>query len=192
MLLYACVVFGSPVVSGVLHVDFFEPPSQVDHVAGLAATKRAFPEATLLMHSRDEPVRKDAAARARDYGFDVDEVPAPDALLDDACAPDAAAIRVGSTIALRALFTPGHCPGHVVFWDEAHALAIVGDMIFQGSIGRTDLPLCDPREMQASLRLLLETLPPETALLPGHMGTTTMGHERQNNPFLLQLLGAAS
>jgi hydroxyacylglutathione hydrolase len=83
------------------------------------------------------------------------------------------------------LFTPGHSPGHVSFSIPDHQLLLSGDVLFQGSIGRTDLPGGDPERLMESIAMLLDTLPDDTRVLPGHMGVTTLGRERQTNPFLL-------
>ena len=125
------------------------------------------------------------------YGLPpMEEVPAPDRFLDEDCAAGLAGehtIKVGTTIAFRVIFTPGHCPGHVVFYDESASQTFVGDLIFKESVGRTDLPLCDPAAMRDSLKLAVETLPDGCALYPGHMGPTTMGDEKASNPFLQDL-----
>ena len=84
------------------------------------------------------------------------------------------------------LFTPGHSPGHVTFSIPDEAAIFSGDVLFQGSVGRTDLPGADPRVLMESLRMLAETLPDETTVHPGHMGITTIGAERATNPFLGQ------
>jgi glyoxylase-like metal-dependent hydrolase (beta-lactamase superfamily II) len=84
------------------------------------------------------------------------------------------------------LFTPGHSPGHVSFHVPDEAALFSGDVLFQGSVGRTDLPGGDPQVLMQTLRTLAETLPAETAVYPGHMGTTTIGAERATNPFLGQ------
>lgn len=79
---------------------------------------------------------------------------------------------------------PGHTPGHVIFYSPAHRFAIVGDVLFQGSIGRTDLPRGDHATLLASIRDQLLTLPDDTTFLPGHGPTSTIGAERRTNPFL--------
>ena len=71
-----------------------------------------------------------------------------------------------------------------MFWDSDASVAFVGDLVFQGSIGRTDLPLCNTAHMKSSLKLLAETVVPDTRLFPGHMGQTTMAEELRTNPFL--------
>jgi hydroxyacylglutathione hydrolase len=83
------------------------------------------------------------------------------------------------------LFTPGHSPGHVSFSIPDHQLLLSGDVLFQSSIGRTDLPGGDHERLMESIAMLLDTLPDDTRVLPGHMGVTTLGRERHTNPFLL-------
>ncbi|HYJ00565.1 MAG TPA: MBL fold metallo-hydrolase [Thermoleophilaceae bacterium] len=82
------------------------------------------------------------------------------------------------------IFTPGHSPGHVTFSIPDEAAIFSGDVLFQGSVGRTDLPGGDPRVLMESLGTLAEALPDETTVYPGHMGITTIGAERATNPFL--------
>ena len=84
------------------------------------------------------------------------------------------------------LFTPGHSPGHVTFSIPDEAAIFSGDVLFQGSVGRTDLPGGDARVLMESLRTLVDALPDETTVHPGHMGITTIGAERATNPFLGQ------
>ncbi len=85
------------------------------------------------------------------------------------------------------LFTPGHSPGHVSYSIPDEQVLLDGDVLFRGSIGRFDLPGGNGETLLASIAMLLNTLPDETRVLPGHMGATTLGHERVSNPFLYQL-----
>jgi glyoxylase-like metal-dependent hydrolase (beta-lactamase superfamily II) len=85
------------------------------------------------------------------------------------------------------LFTPGHSPGHVTYSVPAEGVIFSGDVLFAGSIGRTDLPGGDHATLLQTLATLVETLPGETVVYPGHMQTTTIGRERASNPFLQQL-----
>ena len=85
------------------------------------------------------------------------------------------------------LFTPGHSPGHVTYWVPDEQVAFSGDVLFAGSIGRTDLPGGDTATLMQTLAQLIETLPDETVVHPGHMQDTTIGRERATNPFLAQL-----
>jgi hydroxyacylglutathione hydrolase len=85
------------------------------------------------------------------------------------------------------LFTPGHSPGHVTFSVPDEAALFSGDVLFQGSVGRTDLPGGDWPTLLASIGSLTEGFPEDTAVYPGHMGTTTLGAEKASNPFLTEL-----
>jgi hydroxyacylglutathione hydrolase len=88
------------------------------------------------------------------------------------------------------LFTPGHSPGHVTYSIADEAALFSGDVLFQGSVGRVDLPGGDWPTLAESLRMLVERHPPETTVHPGHMGITTLGAERATNPFLRDLAPA--
>jgi hydroxyacylglutathione hydrolase len=85
------------------------------------------------------------------------------------------------------IFTPGHSPGHVSYSVAAEKALFSGDVLFQGSVGRTDLPGGDWPTLAASIQKLLDALPPETKVYPGHMGLTTLGQESASNPFLREL-----
>ena len=85
------------------------------------------------------------------------------------------------------LFTPGHSPGHVSYSIPSESAVFSGDVLFQGSIGRSDLPGGHAPTLMESIRTLIEKLPPETTVYPGHMGITTLGAERASNPFLVEL-----
>jgi hydroxyacylglutathione hydrolase len=85
------------------------------------------------------------------------------------------------------LFTPGHSPGHVTFSIPDESAIFSGDVLFQGSVGRTDLPGGDWNMLLESIRGLVDGLPQETTVYPGHMGVTSLGAERAGNPFLAEL-----
>jgi len=98
-------------------------------------------------------------------------------------------LNEGDTVSIGAItfevfHVPGHAPGHVVFVDRADDFALVGDTIFQGSVGRTDLPGCDHDLLISSIKSKLFTLGDEMTVLPGHGPATTIGRERLSNPFL--------
>ncbi|HVD39332.1 MAG TPA: MBL fold metallo-hydrolase [Solirubrobacterales bacterium] len=98
-------------------------------------------------------------------------------------------LRGGETLELAGLelevvFTPGHSPGHVTYAVRGEEAIFSGDVLFQGSVGRTDLPGADGPTLLASLGKLLDTFSEETVVHPGHMGLTTIGAERASNPFL--------
>jgi hydroxyacylglutathione hydrolase len=85
------------------------------------------------------------------------------------------------------LHTPGHSPGHLTFSIPSESAIFSGDVLFQSSVGRTDLPGGDWETLLSSIRGLVDSLPAETVVHPGHMGITTLGAERQTNPFLAEL-----
>jgi hydroxyacylglutathione hydrolase len=85
------------------------------------------------------------------------------------------------------LFTPGHSPGHMTFSIPDESAVFSGDVLFQGSVGRTDLPGGDWNTLLESLRRLVEGLPEDTTVYPGHMAVTSLGAERAGNPFLAEL-----
>jgi glyoxylase-like metal-dependent hydrolase (beta-lactamase superfamily II) len=86
---------------------------------------------------------------------------------------------------IEVLFTPGHSPGHLTYATAGALLS--GDVLFQGSVGRVDLPGGDWATLERSIEGLLKAFPPETVVYPGHMGVTTLGRERDTNPFLSEL-----
>jgi hydroxyacylglutathione hydrolase len=90
-------------------------------------------------------------------------------------------------LTLDVIFTPGHSPGHVTYSVRDEEAMFSGDVLFQGSVGRVDLPGGDGPTLMRSIRTLFESLPPETGVYPGHMGVTTLGAERASNPFLAEL-----
>jgi hydroxyacylglutathione hydrolase len=95
---------------------------------------------------------------------------------------------------IEVLFTPGHSPGHLTYaiGPAAHRALLSGDVLFQGSVGRTDLPGGDWNVLEQSLATLVERFPGETAIYPGHMGVTTLGRELQSNPFLADIRAQAN
>ena len=90
---------------------------------------------------------------------------------------------------VEVVFTPGHSPGHVTYAIEGEQALFSGDVLFQSSIGRTDLPGGDHATLLRSIATLLERFDDETVVHPGHMGLTTLGRERATNPFLAELAG---
>jgi hydroxyacylglutathione hydrolase len=88
---------------------------------------------------------------------------------------------------IEVVFTPGHSPGHVTYAIPDQGALFSGDVLFKGSVGRTDLPGGDGPRLMDSIRTLVDGYPPETTVYPGHMAVTTLGDERATNPFLAQL-----
>jgi hydroxyacylglutathione hydrolase len=103
-------------------------------------------------------------------------------------------VKGGETLELAGLtidviFTPGHSPGHVTYAIRGENALFSGDVLFQMSVGRVDLPGGDWPTLSGSIESLLDSFPPETVVYPGHMGLTTLGQERATNPFLRELVG---
>jgi hydroxyacylglutathione hydrolase len=102
------------------------------------------------------------------------------------------AVAGGETLELAGLtfeviFTPGHSPGHVTYAIREAPAVFSGDVLFQGSVGRVDLPGGDWGTLSKSIEVLLDSFPDDTTVYPGHMGVTTLGRERATNPFLSEL-----
>lgn len=132
--------------------------------------------APTLIHRLDVPMLEAAAPLAASWGYSMAAPPAPSRILEDGDTVEAGGLRFG------VLHTPGHSPGSVCFM--GHGLLISGDTLFQGSVGRTDLPGGDPRTLEKSLRERILPLPDQLMVLPGHGPSTSMQRERSANPFL--------
>jgi glyoxylase-like metal-dependent hydrolase (beta-lactamase superfamily II) len=130
-----------------------------------------------LLHQGDLDLVRNTAKSAKGWmGVDIPNPPDPDAFLNDADIVDVDGLQ------LRVIHTPGHTRGSVCFY--ANGVLFAGDTLFAGSIGRTDLPGGDYDEEMASIVERLLVLPDDTIVLPGHMDQTTIGHERQRNPYV--------
>lgn len=112
------------------------------------------------------------------FGFPPAEVFAPDRWLHDNDT-----VTVGE-VTLQVIHTPGHTPGHVVFYSPDNKLALVGDVLFQGSIGRTDFPQGNHEQLVHSIRAKLFPLGDDITFIPGHGPESTFGQERRTNPFV--------
>ena len=146
----------------------------IDHVGGIAAVKRRW-DVPVYLHPADRPLYDRTVEQGVQFGVRVEAPPAPD---HDLAEGDV--MTIGG-LSFDVIHVPGHAPGHVAF--VGHGVVFGGDCLFAGSIGRTDLPLCDPRAMQRSLERFA-ALPSETVVYPGHGPATTVGEENRSNPFL--------
>jgi glyoxylase-like metal-dependent hydrolase (beta-lactamase superfamily II) len=151
--------------------------SHFDHVAGLAELKE-LTQAPIYIHPEAIPMLTNAKMAAQMWQINIPEAPPVDKMLDDN-----QQVVVGE-LALHVLYTPGHAPGHVCFYLAEHNILFDGDVLFQQSIGRTDLPGGDYDLLLQSIRQRLLVLPDETAVLSGHGPATTIGQEKIWNPFL--------
>jgi glyoxylase-like metal-dependent hydrolase (beta-lactamase superfamily II) len=147
----------------------------LDHIGGIAGVKAVWPAAPVLGHPLDEPLFTHAPRVAAGYGLPFDPPAPPDRALAEGDLLEFGGER------FAVWHVPGHAPGHVAFIGAG--LCLSGDVLFAGSVGRTDLPLCDPAALERSLARLAE-LPEETVVHPGHGPSTTIGRERRSNPFL--------
>ena len=150
--------------------------AHIDHILGVRAIRDAT-GARFLLHPADLELARNTAAMARGWmGANIENPPDPDAFLADDDTVDVDGLQ------LRVLHTPGHTQGSVSFY--ANGVLFAGDTLFAGSIGRTDLPGGDYDQEMASIVDRLLALPDDTIVLPGHMQQTTIGHERQRNPYV--------
>jgi hydroxyacylglutathione hydrolase len=148
--------------------------AHIDHIGGIVGVRRRWP-VPVAMHPRDSAVFEKAGDVAHMYGIPFEKPDPPDVDL-----AEGHQLTVGS-LRFEVLHVPGHAPGHCVFVGEGVMMG--GDLLFAGSVGRTDLPLSDHAAMHASLQRL-STLDPSLVVWPGHGPSTTIGRELQTNPFL--------
>jgi len=147
----------------------------IDHSSGNGALKAAT-GAPLAIHAADLPLLRGLTHQGMMFGVPCEPSPEPDRFLEEGDA-----VRVGA-FEFRVIHVPGHAPGHIALVMDG--VAMVGDVLFAGSIGRTDLPGGNTAQLLDSIRMKLLTLPDDTAVYPGHGPQTTIGEERRYNPFL--------
>lgn len=146
-----------------------------DHIGGVQGVRRGFPGVRVHLHAADQPVFAFGARSAASWGIPFEQ---PDAADEELM--EGQVMRCGDT-AFEVWHLPGHAPGHVAFISGDAMFG--GDVLFAGSIGRTDLPLASPSDMDASLRRVAR-LPEGIAVYPGHGPATRIGAELRTNPFL--------
>lgn len=152
--------------------------AHIDHAGATSELSGRLKLPIIGPHREDQFLIESLAAQGAMFGLGTASSFVPDRWLDQGDV-----IEVGEE-RFEVRHCPGHTPGHIIFYNPAHNFAIVGDVLFQGSIGRTDLPRGDHATLLASIRDQLLTLPDDTTFLPGHGPTSTIGHERAGNPFL--------
>lgn len=153
--------------------------AHLDHILGVRGIQ-AKTGAKFVLHRDDLELSRAAVEHAKRFGLEADPVPDPDHFVDDG-----EQVQVEG-ISLQAIHTPGHTAGSVCYYTDE--VLFSGDTLFRGSIGRTDLPGGSYEQEMASIVDRLLALPETTAVLPGHMQETTIGFEREANPFIRQEL----
>ena len=148
--------------------------AHLDHIGGIAAIKRRV-DVPVFLHPHDLTVYRYAPQAAAMYGLPFELGPLPDRTLSEGDVMTLGSLR------FEVWHMPGHAPGHVIF--HGHGICFGGDVLFAGSVGRTDLPLSDGKSFQRTLARIA-TLPPETVVCPGHGPETTIADEIAANPFL--------
>lgn len=165
---------------GLVPAAILNTHGHADHIAGNRALKDRWPECSLVIGDGDEAKLTDATLNlSRPFGLDVTS-PGADRVVQEG------EVLSSAGVDLHVLAVPGHSAGHVAFvWKGSHPwVAFVGDVLFQGSVGRTDFPDGDAGLLAQSIRTRLYTLPDDTVLLPGHGPRTTIGAEKRYNPFV--------
>jgi glyoxylase-like metal-dependent hydrolase (beta-lactamase superfamily II) len=181
---------------------FVDPGGDIDHLQAVADKLGVHIEKLLLTHGHidhaggagelaaqlqvpiEGPQREESfwidqlATQSKYFGFPPAQPFTPDRWLNNGDT-----VTVGEQV-LQVLYTPGHTPGHVVFFHAPSQLAIVGDVLFAGSIGRTDFPRGDHQTLIDSIRNKLWPLGNKVAFIPGHGPMSTFGEERRSNPFV--------
>jgi hydroxyacylglutathione hydrolase len=162
--------------------------AHLDHVGGVTALKKLQPEATICLHKGDEPMFRALPEQPAWLGIPRNrwaalgfafETPPP----VDEYWTDGQKYQVGA-LEFEILHCPGHTPGHVVLYERNERKVFVGDVLFAGSVGRTDLPGGSTEELMHSIRTKLLTLDDDVEVYSGHGPVTTIGEERLTNPFL--------
>jgi glyoxylase-like metal-dependent hydrolase (beta-lactamase superfamily II) len=152
--------------------------AHVDHIAGLSQVHQAYPKVPMLIHAAERAFLTDPMLNLSA------------ALADEIIAPEATnTLQAGQTLSLddftfEIRHTPGHSPGGITLYDGKQGVALVGDALFAGGIGRTDFPTSDHNTLINAIESQLMSLPDQTRVLPGHGPETTIGQERVTNPFL--------
>ena len=162
--------------------------AHMDHIGGVAGLKQRKPDARIIIHPADEFIYEQLPqqpawlgippAQWPEYGFDYQPPPK----VDEHWADDDV-YQVGE-LSFRVIHCPGHTPGHVVLFEAAEMKVCVGDCLFAGSIGRTDLPGGSTEQLMDSLFNKILPLGDDVEVLSGHGPNTTIGYERRTNPFL--------
>ena len=149
-----------------------------DHVIGNDLVCKTWPVKNAA-HSGDQPLMEDLCRQNHMFGSSTCP-PKIDVYLEDGDS-----VTVGNDVSLKVLHVPGHSPGSIALYSPVQKWIISGDVLFRGFIGRTDIPYSDYDLLIDSIKKKMLTLPPETVVFPGHGKKTTIGDEKERNPFLM-------
>jgi glyoxylase-like metal-dependent hydrolase (beta-lactamase superfamily II) len=152
--------------------------AHIDHVGAVVELVNEY-SCPVLAHEESVPMLGALPTQAVMMGIKFGEIPKIDTFIEDE-----EVIEIGGGLRLRSLYTPGHSPGHLAFYVESEGVVLAGDALFAGSVGRVDLPGGDGPTLLRSIEERLLTLPDDTIVHPGHGPETTVGRERETNPFL--------
>ena len=148
-----------------------------DHISGVNEHLDDFPDAKVVVHTNEKPMLEDPRSnQSLMFG-------SPQTVNGDIFVNDGDELEVGN-LKLKFIFTPGHTPGGMCIYVESENVLFSGDTLFRQSIGRTDFPGGSFKDLADAVHNKLFILPDETVVLPGHMGQTSIGFEKGNNPFV--------
>jgi len=171
-------ILGAAEKHGVSIVKILITHGHIDHAGGGGELSDRLSCPIEGPHEDDEFLLEDIPDQSQQYGFPLGQSFVPDRWLGNGDK-----VTVGN-ISLDVIHCPGHTPGHVVFYDSSEKVAFVGDVLFQGSIGRTDFPRGNHQDLINSIRGRLWPLGDDVTFVPGHGPASTFGAERQSNPFV--------
>ena len=155
----------------------------LDHAGAVGALKRIWQVPVIGPHQEDAFWLEQIQEVSARYGF-----PIPEPVVVDQWLEGGEVLSLGQE-QFEVRFAPGHTPGHVMFYNQNYALLWTGDVLFKGSIGRTDFPRGNHQQLLDSIQRECFSLPDETQFISGHGPLSTIGYEKQNNPFVASKAG---
>ncbi len=160
----------SPVLIANTHCHF-------DHIMGVEYVRNRY-NLPFIVHPDDKFWIENAVEQGQLFGFTMNKINAPDAFFNEG-----EELKFGNS-SFQIIHVPGHSPGHVVFYSEAEKMLVAGDVLFYGSIGRSDLPGGDQGQLVSNIKTKLFPLSDDVKVYCGHGPETTLGFEKKSNPFL--------
>jgi hydroxyacylglutathione hydrolase len=155
----------------------FNTHAHIDHILGVDALKQKY-NIRFGVHKKELPILENAVGSAMMFGFNFRVAPQPDFFIEENTL-----LQLGEDV-LEIRFVPGHSPGSIAFYYPEGGFVVSGDVLFQHSVGRTDLPGSNPDDLMTSIKKQLYTLPDATKVYSGHGSFTTVREEKKVNPFV--------